>query len=425
MEQTAPMTARGLGACLIIAISLAACEAAASPSVPGPSAVMSVAAPSPTATLGIPTLSPRLPDDALDRTSIGWQMVSPEFDPTTGEVIGHWLSVGTLADQTPTWSTKLIETPWRFDSLAEPQPLVDGPVHGTVVYVADDGTTSTIHAVGIDGTEGPVAGATPHVVLAVRLAHDAQAVYAALVDRDSGKDLGVFALELGGGRSFVAVMPAPAVDRAEGDSIRLAAVQRYLRILRVSADGSMLARLACGEPFGRCILNVTGLPNGPMLTYEPPDGAGELAGIGDGYVLGISTCTTEAEPCGVSARSLNDRSLVELPGFPPGVDGDGGMVLLGFPPPTVESGFFTVYDVSSGESRMAFATDGNVRPVYADGLDFEGVRAEVPPGWVPVWLSWQPSEREFIRQAAAVRLSDGGWVPLELPALTIIGGGHD
>lgn len=93
-------------------------------------------------------------------------MVSPEFDPTTGEVIGHWLSVGTLADQTPTWSTKLIETPWQFDSLAEPQPIVDGPVRGTVVYVADDGTTSTIHAVGIDGTEGPVAGATPHVVLA-------------------------------------------------------------------------------------------------------------------------------------------------------------------------------------------------------------------------------------------------------------------
>lgn len=350
-------------------------------------------------------------------------MISPELDPATAEVIGHWLSVGTLADQTPTWSVRLTETPWRFDSLAEQQPVVDGPVIGRVVYVADDGTTSTIHAVGIDGTEQPIAGATPHVILAARLAHDAPAVYVVLVDRNSGEDLGVFALELGGGSDFVAVMSPPSVDRA--GSIRLAAVQRFLRILRVSAEGSMLARLACGEPFGRCILDVIGLPDGPMLTYEPPDGAGELAGIGDGYVLGISTCTTEAEPCGVSARSLNDRSLVELPGFPPGVDADGGMVLLGFPPPTVESAFFTIYDVSSGESRIAFATDGDVRPVYADGLDFEGVRPEVPPGWVPVWLSWQPSDREFVRQAAAVRLSDGGWVPLELPAMTVIGGGHD
>lgn len=419
------ITTRWRGVALALVMPLAACEAvSATPSV-APSSAVATTAPSSTTTPGTATLSPRLPDDALDPSSIGWQMVSPELDAATGEVIGHWLAVGTLADQTPTRSTRLIETPWRFDSLAEPQPVVDGPVAGTVVYVADDGITSTIHALGIDGVELPIAGTTPHVVFAARLAHDAHAVYVVLVDRDSGEDFGVFALELGGGGTFDAVMPPPSVNRAKTDTVRLAAVQRFSRLLRVSADGSMLARLACGEPFGRCILDVTGLPDGPMLTYEPPEGSGELAGIGDGYALGISTCTTEAAPCGVSARSLDDRLLVELPGFPPTADEDGGLVLLGFPPPTVESGFFTVYDVSSGESRLAFATDGTVRPVYADGLDFEGVRPEVPPGWTPVWLTWQPSEREFVRQAAAVRLSDGGWVPLELPALTVIGGGHD
>lgn len=409
-------------ASLIVGLCLAACSPAASPSVPVSTATPGGGAGPTASPIG---LSPQLPDDALDREAFGWQMVAPELDPATSEVIGHWLMVGTLADQEPTWSAKLVESPWQFESLAEQPTVADGPSAGMVVYVADDGATSEIRAVGIDGRERPPVGTTPHVVFAARLAPDASSVYLVLLDRSSGRDLGVFALELSGDGSFDPLMPPASVDRTGAGTIRLVAVTRFVRTLRVSADGSLLARLACGEPFGRCILDVIGIPDGPMLTYDPPDGSGELTDIGDGYVLGSSTCPSEVEPCGVSAVWLSDRSVVELPGYPAVVDEARGLVLLQFPTPTVEARGFSLLDPSSGESRRVFSTDGDVRPVYAEGLLFEGVRMEVPPGWAPVWLSWPPNDQDYVRFAAAVRLRDGGWVPVELPALTVIGGGHD
>jgi len=422
------MTSRGLVACLALVVMVATgCGADPLPSTTATATSTASLNPTPTPspipipTAGVP--SAQLPADALDREAFGWQMVAPELDPATSDVIGHWLSVGTLASETPTWTAKLVESPWGFTLFTERVPVVDGPVAGTVIFVADDGVTSELRVVGIDGVERPVAGSTEQVVFAARLAPDAGTVYVVLLDRATGRDLGVFALRLGGSGDLVQVLPPPAVDQADAGTVRLVAVTRFVRALRVSPDGSLLARLACGEPFGRCVLDVIGLPDGPMLHYEPPDG-GVLGGIGAGYALGIWSCPAETESCVVSAVSLEDGSVVELPGYPPAIDAEGRLVLLVFPGPTVETGSFSLFDPATATTRQVFSTDGTVRPLYADGLDFEGVRVEVPAGWAPVWVS-QSDGDGYTRQAVAVRLSDGGWLPITVPPLLSIGGGHD
>lgn len=316
---------------LALVLAAAGCLANPMPSPTGPASPTSrtPSPPSlPTATVATTpsagVTSPRLGDEALDLEAFGWQMVAPELDPASAGVIGHWLSVGTIATEEPTWSTRLAEAPWQFTASAQQQPVVDGPVAGTVVYVGDDGTTSEIRAVGIDGEELPIAGATPHIVYAARLAPDARTVYLVVLDRATGRDLGVFALTLGGGADLEPIMPPASARRAEGDTGRLVAVKRFVRALRVSADGSLLARLACGEPFGRCILDVIALPDGPMLTYDPPDQSGELTGLGDGLALGTWSCETETAPCSTGAVSLNDQSVTDLPGHPAAVNADGG-----------------------------------------------------------------------------------------------------
>lgn len=149
-----------------------------------------------------------------------------------------------------------------------------------------------------------------------------------------------------------------------------------------------------------------------------------LGGIGAGYALGNWSCPAETESCVTSAVSLEDGSVVEFPGHPPAVDAEGRLVLLVLPGPTVETSSFSLFDPATATARPVFSTDGTVRPLYADGLDFEGVRVEVPAGWAPVWVS-QSDGDGYTRQAVAVRLNDGGWLPITVAPLLSIGGGHD
>lgn len=141
--------------------------------------------------------------------------------------------------------------------------------------------------------------------------------------------------------------------------------------------------------------------------------------------IGSSFCTTDDEPCGARAVSLDSRAVGDLPGYPTAIDEDGGLVLLQFPPSTVETRGFSLYDIARRQTRPVFATDGSVNPILSDGLDFEGVRPELPPGWAPARLTRRSANDALVRDAVAVRLRDGGWLPIGLPGLTAIGGGHD
>jgi hypothetical protein len=368
------------------------------------------------------SLEPPLPTSELDPGSYGWQTVVPELDPETSEPIGFRLAVGTLASEEPAWFEPMEITPWPFEEPANLHPVVDGPAAGRVVHVADDGATSEIRVVDVRGNDLPVSGATPHVIHTIRLSPDGRTAYAVFLDRATGTDLGVFRLAVAGGGSVEQVMPPPMVDRS--DAVRLVAIERFVRVLRVSADGSAVARLACGEPFGRCILDVLTVAEGRVRTYDDPPQSGDLVAIGDGVALGGSHCIGDGSRCLTTGVDLFDGTQREYPGEPPAVDADGRLVLLQFPSPTIDTSVFAVSDLDGTDARLVFQTDGTIRPIYQEGIDFQGVRIELPMGWVPI-IHARLTAETYETFAAAVRLSDGGWVPIAVPTLYPIGGGHD
>lgn len=277
----------------VVAFGLIGCSVASSPPAQtiGESARPSSAMPSPITPTATPTaaatLPPPLPANSLDLRSLGWQSVVPELETSTADLIGYWLAVGSLDSETPAWFEPMTLHPWAFEPDTAFHPVVDGPAGGQVVHVADDGTTSEIRALDIRGRElGPI-GTTPHIVYCLRLSPDGRSAYAVLLDRATGEDLGVFRVAVPGDGSIEQVMEPPTVDRAGG--IRLVAVERFIRTLRVSANGSEVARIACGEPFGQCVLDVLTVADGTVRTHDAPGQSGDLVAIGDGVALGGSS----------------------------------------------------------------------------------------------------------------------------------------
>ncbi len=424
---------------VLIGLILAGCTASALPTGGSPSSSRSVRAtpdanpnasaspidtPAPTIDPAA-TRAPSLPAGTLDLSRLGWQTVVPELDPTTQQMIGHWLAVGTLDQAKPAWFKKLIESPWRFQLFATQQPVVDGPDGGRVLFVADNGASSEIRVVGVDGSAPQLVGSIPQVVYTARMSPDGTSAYLVVLDRATGRDQGVWRVSLQGNSTMHEVMPPPAVDLARmSGEIRLAATTRFVRTLRVSPDGSQVARMACGEPFGECLLDVLTLADGRVSQYAPPEQSGELAAIGDGVMLGLDYCLPDNR-CITGGIHLAGGGPQIFPGTPPAIDAGGQLVLLQFPPPTRSArGFFVTHLDGSG-TRLVFATDGSVRTIYQEGTFSEGVRMELPWGWVAVSLDRFTGDGLYVATPAAVRLADGGWVGLTLPQIYPIGGGTD
>lgn len=373
------------------------------------------------------TLRASLPPGALDLSALGWQSVVQELDRTTQNLIGHWLAVGTLDSEKPAWYKPLTASPWRFQVFADQQPVVDGPAGGQVLYVSDNGVQSEIRVVDIHGVEAPLLGATPDVVYTARLSPNGQTAYLVLLERATGRDRGVFRVRLHGNGSIEQVMAPPTVDRAQAeDVIRLAATTRFVRTLRISANGSEVARLACGEPYGLCVLDVLQLADGRTRTFDNAGQAGDLVAIGDGVILGTDYCLPDGIHCVTDGLELASRLPQVFAGTPPAVDARGHLVMLQFPPPTVSARGFFLSNLDDSGMRLVFATDGSVRTIYQEGIFAEGVRLELPWGWVAVSLDRpRPDTAASITYHAAVRLTDGGWVRLTFPTLYPIGGATD
>jgi len=411
-------------------LGLGGCAATASPSSGAPTNGASPSAapldtPLPTIDPGA-TLAPSLPPHALDLSALGWQTVVPELDPTTQETIGHWLAVGTLNSEDPTWFEPLTEMAWRFDVFADQGPVVDGPTGGQVLYVSDDGVSSEVRVVDIHGTQSALIGTTDAVVFTARLSPDGQSAYVVLLERATGRDRGVFRVLVGGDGSFEQVIGPPTVDTAGAPAaIRLVAADRFVRTLRISADGSEVARLACGEPFGQCVFDLLEVADGSIARYNNPGGQSDLVAIGDSYVLGGWHCLPDENRCVTDGFGLARGMPEEMRGWPPALDAGGHLVMLQFPPPTVEARGFFITDLDGSNTRLVFASDFGVRPIFQEGADFEGTRMELPWGWVAVQLDRVLKNGQYQMIPAAVRLADGGWVRLTLPSLYPIGGGHD
>jgi hypothetical protein len=405
-------------------LALVGCSAAASPSS---RATPSESEPPPSGKTPVPgaTLSPLLPPGTLDLGELGWQTVLAELDSSTSEVTGHTLAIATLDSGQPAWLEHLVETPWTFTLFADQQPVVDGPTAGKVLYVSDDGVHSEVRLVDIHGTASTLLGATDDVVYTARLSPDGASAYLVLLDRVDGRDRGVFRLEDGGDGSPQFVMGPPAVDRAQAPGgIRLVAVTRFVRTLRISADGHQLARLACGEPFGECVFDILDIAQSTSTHYNNPGQLGELVAIGGARLLGGWQCLPVAG-CVTDGLSLARGMPEQFPGHPPALDERGDLVLLQFPPPTEEAREFSVTNLDGTDTRRVFVSDGTVRPIDQEGVDFAGIRLELPLGWVAVNVDRPMSDGGFQLIPAAVRLSDGGWLKLTLPQINAIGGGHD
>ena len=349
----------------------------------------------------------------------------PELNPATAEVIGHWLAVGTVDQAKPAWFKKLVESRWRFQLLATQQPVVDGPDAGRVLFVADNGASSEIRVVGVDGSAPRLVGSIPQVVYTARMSPDGMSAYLVVLDRATGRDQGVWRVSLQGKSTMHEVMPPPAVDLARvSGGTRLAATTRFVRNLRISPDGSLVGRLACGEPFGGCVLDVLTVAAGRVGPYTPPEQSGDLTAIGDGVMLGIDYCLPDTR-CVTEGIHLGGGGPQIFPGRSPAIDADGHLVLLQFPPPTVSArGFFVTHLDGSG-THLVLATDGSVRLIHQEGIDFEGVRIELPWGWLAVSLDRLTADGGYVVTPAAVRLADGGWLGLTLPQINPIGGGTD
>jgi hypothetical protein len=367
------------------------------------------------------TLSPSLPPEALDPGELGWLSVVSELDPRSQEIVGHWLATGTLDSADPAWFEPLVETPWAFDLVADQQPVVDGPTAGEVLFVSDDGSRSEIRLVDVHGARARVIGATQDVVFTARLTPDGASAYIVLLDRSTGEDRGVFRVDAHGDGSLQRVMDPPAPAQAQGGGIRLAAVAAFIRKLRVSADGSELARWACGEPFG-CAFDVQQLSDATTAHYSNAGPPSDLVAVGDGYLLGSSECSEH--DCVTHAIDLAQGTPERLAGEWPVVDARGHLVLLSFGPATEAVHEFSTAMLDGSGSRRVFATEADVRPLAYGVTGFEAGQVELPSGWVAVLLE-QTIDGTYHETPAAVRLADGGWVQLTLPTIFPIGGAHD
>jgi hypothetical protein len=140
-----------------------------------------------------------------------------------------------------------VEVPWEVDTAVDISrtPAVARPAAGAVVFVADDGDTSTIHRLAVEQGATPEAVAQlDDAVWSIAAAPDGSSAYLAVVARGRPEaDLGVFRVAMDGSGVVEPFLPPVALDPAGG--IRLAAVAPFMVTLDISADGRYLARTAC------------------------------------------------------------------------------------------------------------------------------------------------------------------------------------
>ena len=408
----------------VIGVVLVGCSVTASASVDSPAAIVSFSPTPLESPLPTPrpdaTVSPSLAPDALDLGGLGWQLVIPELDPVSQQTIGHTLAVGTL-NREPVLSQHLDESPWAFTLYAEQEPVVDGPTAGKVLYVSDDGVRSEVRLTDIHGATSTVLGTTNDVVFTARLTPDGAAAYLVLLERATGQDRGVFRLDRDGDGSPQFVMGPPSVDQSQAaGGIRLVATSRFVRTLRISPDGSQLARVACGEPFGECVFDVMQIADNTITHYNNPGQLSSLVAVGDGYLLAGGFCDSSAG-CVTDAMGLTRGMPEQIVADSLAVDAQGHLALLSFRRVDKGTTGISATNLGGGASSVVFVTDGEVRPLSSRVAGFDGGQLELPWGWAAALLDLDKDHDVPI----AVRLTDGGWVRLNLPSLYPIGGGHD
>lgn len=381
---------------LVLASLLAACASPASTdsALPGASAATPQELPWPTPETA-----------AFDPSRFGWRRVVQEVGGS-GETMGHSLLVGLLSEKDPTARTSLIETPWSFSLSTIQTPVTAGPAGGNAFFVSDDGVSSELRIVGVDGAGDRPIGTIPQVVFAAALSPDGRTAYLNILDRTTGRDGGVIAVATDGSMELRGVMgPATGNPGEVGGGVVLAAVGRFVRSLHPSPDGHHLARLACGHT--ACKLDVLNLDT-RVLVAMPQPAILEFYGIEDGIVVGLFDCREPA--CGDSPRieAVDVASNIRIPigvdvGTTVATGGDGRLILLGQSVSARGNPDSRIWgtDMRTGAAHVLLAMDLAVllQPDPSFGV-------EIPWGWHLIGVCPEGC------LPFALNLSDGHQVPL-------------
>jgi hypothetical protein len=354
---------------------------------------------------------PDRPAGPLEPGDVAWVFAPWAF--AAGPANHYVLQAGTLAESEPVVD---LEVPWVNDQATQVGrlPAVGRAIDGTVVYVADDGASSTIHRIKIaPNGKDEVLAEVPEIVWSMAVAPDGRHAYLALVDREDDQvDLGVVRLALDGSGETREVM-APAVAHApDPDGIRLVAIARFGVDLLMSADGRHLVRRTClGGP---CTIDALDLKRGEQIALGPR----EMLSAGGGVLLS-SRC--EEVRCFTEVIDLATGRAQELPVEAEAtlalVDGRGTVV---FAETTAEGSALRAWDPFEGRAwdvlRMPKGSAVTLGTPQGD------LFVSMPDGYlaaaIATDLEGKPGGGAVIEfQGVAVPL-DGG-APIELPPVPL------
>lgn len=368
-------------------------------------ALAGCAATSPSPFVTAPPTSP----EGIDLASFGWWVADLRIGDA-GHIDGYGFQVG-LLDDTKARGGEMVELAhWPVELAGVRGPLIVGPARGRVVYLSDDGVASELRMAEVTGEVGRAVATFPEVVWTMAIDPTGQAVYVVLLGREAGDDRGVWRVPLDRDAAPARILPPSQRGLAatgEG-GIRLVAVIRFVRELQVSADGTILVRRACGEPFGSCDLDVISLTDGAVKRFAETD-VTELLGVVDDLVVG--GLAGECLPPGACRRTaLNLRTGLMVPIAPTdGRDriavGDGGQglhVLMEDVAGLPTRYLLRVTDLGTG---VRWAATEPLADLWYQ-LPFPGeLGVEVPRGWILVSAA----------VPTAIHLQSGAILPLELP----------
>ena len=275
-----------------------------------------------------------------------------------------------------------------------------------MLYVSDDGLSSQLRIIRVDGTGDRPIRLVPQVVFAAALSPSGDTAYLILLDRVTGRDEGVFAVATDGSGGVLLVMGPPAGNPGEvGGGNVLAAVSRFVRSLHPSPDGQFLARLACGHT--ACGLDVLDITAGTVQSLREP-AILEFYGMVDGIVVGLFDCRNPGCGDGPQIEAVELATEIRIPigvnaGTTVATGGDGRLILLGQSgAPGNASPEVQGTDIRSGATQILLEeTDSILLPQPDPNL---GV--ELPWGWQLIGICPEGC------LPFGLNLSDGSHVPL-------------
>jgi hypothetical protein len=327
------------------------------------------------------------------------------------------LQVGTMTSG----ATYDVEIPWpdRPPGAIAPERIVVGMADGVLVWIADDGLNSVVHAVVAESGAAFDLIETEEVILAAAVDDRLRRVGYITGNRRTGDPTGAWTLSLEGG----APRPINALIGA-APRVRLAAVVPRVHLLFLSPDGSTIALFRC--EMLDCTLRAVRVDNGALIGDHALDrGFREPFAITERLALLRPTVQDGPERFGetmdLATGELTPLNVESWPSFGEAVgeDDDGRYLAIqtagaSFPHefggPVPEPPEVSVIDLDSLELLVTH------RPPLATVLlipdnDY-GHGADLPPSWVLVQGSTPGTE---VMRAYALNVRNGQLV--ELPAL--------